>query len=98
MNAETELLKRTVEKLRADLMATNSALMAVMTSMPVEQQREALKGFAQLSAMKAQLVEKSQSPAERAMLQLVQAAEERLYQAMQGAHTMRVRKLDSGND
>ena len=48
--------------------------------------------------MKAQLVEKSQSPAERAMLQLVQAAEERLYQAMQGAHTMRVRKLDSGND
>ena len=93
MKEDMDLVKRTVEKLRADLMATNSVLMAIVTSMPAEQQRQALNAVAQMSAMKAQLVEKSQNPAERAMLQLVQASEERLYQAMQGAHKMRMQKL-----
>lgn len=86
-----------IRQLRADLMATNSALLAVLTSMPLEQQQQALKAFAELSVMKEQTVEKLPTPEARASLRQVLASEERLYSAMQGAHKMRKAKLQPGD-
>jgi hypothetical protein len=78
-------------------MATNSALLAVMTSMPTVQQQQALKAFAQLTVMKEQTFEQLPSQEAKAALREVVASEERLYQAMQGAHAMRMRKLQQAN-
>lgn len=44
-------VKASIERLRADLMATNAALTAVLTSMPAEAQQQALKALAQMSVM-----------------------------------------------
>ncbi|WP_447775664.1 hypothetical protein [Variovorax boronicumulans] len=79
-------------------MATNSALLAVMTSMPIEQQQQALKAFAELTVMKEQTVEQLPNQEAKAALREVLASEERVYQAMQGAHKMRTRKLQQKGD
>jgi hypothetical protein len=93
MNKEIENIKRTVEKLRADLMATNIALQCVMTSMPPDAQRQSLKAIAQLDVMQEQFVEQTQTPEVQELMQLVRQSVERLYQSLQGAHKMRMRKL-----
>lgn len=85
-------VKASIERLRADLMATNAALTAVLTSMPAEAQQQALKALAQMSVMQEQFAEQQQDPAQAAAMQQVLQATERLYQALQGAAKMRARK------
>ena len=82
------------QKMRADLMATNMALQCVMTAMPPEQQRQALVALAELSVMQEQFAAKLPTPQERAAARPVLEAVERVYQGLQGAHKMRMPKLD----
>jgi len=93
MGQELERLKSTVEKLRADLMATNMALQCVMTAMPPEAQQQALKGLAQLSVAQEQFAEQSADPDRQAAMQQVAQAVERQYQGLQGAYKSRMSKL-----
>ena len=90
---EIDLIKTTIEKLRADLMATNMALQCVMTAMPPDAQQQALKALAQLSVMQEQSVAKTQAPEAQAAMRLVTQAVDRVYQGLQGAHKLRMNKL-----
>jgi RecA/RadA recombinase len=81
-------LEQTITSLRADLMATNAAVLAVLRSMTPEQRERALEVFAQISAQRQVVVESIATPVQRQMLQEVQDAEERLHQAMVGAHKL----------
>lgn len=75
-------------RLRADLMATNTALLALMQTLPAPQRQAWLDQMAALSAQKADGVGSAPIPAMQAAMQQVQAAEQRLWQALQGAHRM----------
>lgn len=88
-------VEASIERLRADLMATNAALTAVLTSMPAESQQQALTALAQLSVMQEQFAEQQQDPAQAAAMRQVLKATERLYQGLQGAVKMRARKPDA---
>lgn len=92
--SDVDLIKTTIERLRADLIATNSALIALLTSLPAETQRQALKALAELSVVREQHAEQSPDPEAQEAMELVHQATERLYQALQGAHKMRMRKTD----
>lgn len=96
MKQDIEKLKTAVTKLRADLMASNLALQAILTAMPLDDQKQALKALAQLSVMQEQFAEKTQTPAAQEQMKTVVQATDRLYQALQGAHKMRAATLNKG--
>lgn len=98
MTVTLESLQASGERLRADLMATNMALQCVLTSMPPEAQRQALKALAQLSVMQEQFAAQQATPAAQASMQPVREAVERIYQGLQGAHKMRMSKLGEQPD
>lgn len=85
-------IQASIERLRADLMATNAALTAVLTSMPAEAQQQALTALAQMSVMQEQFAEQQQDPIQAEAMQQVLKATERLYQALQNAAKLRARK------
>lgn len=91
---QKELLRLSAgyRRLRADLSATNTAVLAVMTSLPPEQQQQLLKAFAEMSALKQQIAEQQSDPAVPEALQQIQEAEARVFQAMQGAQKMAAAK------
>lgn len=72
-------------QLRADLAATNVALIAIATALTPEQRQHVLSTIARASAEKQQLCDRIPIAAMREATQQLQAAEERLYQAIQGA-------------
>lgn len=91
--SDQRLIVQTIERLRADLIATNAALIAVLTSMPPDQQRQALTALAEISVRQEQACERAATPDAEQALQQVHAATGRLYEALQGAVQMRLRKL-----
>jgi len=96
MNEDIQRLAEKLDRLRCDLSATNSALTAVMCALPADQREQALKGLAQLSAMKADTYAQLPTPAAQAAAQQMTQAEDRLYQMLQGAHRMRLAKEQEG--
>lgn len=94
MNQDLDALRSSAQKLRADLMATNMALQCVLTCLSADQQRQALIALAELSVLQEQFADARPTQAERDTAQLVRAAVERQYQGLQGAHKMRMAKLD----
>lgn len=94
MNKDLEELRGSVQRLRADLMATNMALQCVLTCMTPDQQRQALTALAELSVLQEQFVAARPTPAEREAARPILQAVERQYQALQGAHKMRMAKVD----
>ena len=80
-------LAQKVDKLRADLSATNQALAATMTVLTSEQLAGVLTALANASAQKQAFYERLPISQEgiQAATQLMQAAEDRMYQLLQGA-------------
>lgn len=97
MNMEEKLnaLADKLDRLRCDLSATNSALAAVMTALPAEAREQALKSLAELSVMKSETVDQLPTPAAQAAARQLLAAENRVYQLLQGTHRMRQAKEQS---
>ena len=96
--SELKAIIAAMEKLRADLIATNMAMQCVMTSMPPEAQQQTLKALAQLSVMQEQSAASQQNPETQAAMQLVQQAVQRQYQGLQGAHKLRMSKLQKDSE
>ncbi len=80
-------LSEKIDRLRADLSATNLALSATMTVLTQEQHQEVLRAIAQASVKKQAFVE--QIPISEAKLreagQQLRQAEDRIYKLLQGA-------------
>jgi len=83
---EMEAIRQATLKLRADLAATNLALMSLLTAMPPDQRQAALDAMAASSAEKQQFAEQLPTQAARDTVKPLQEAEARLFQALQGAH------------
>lgn len=75
-----------LDRLRADLAATNLAQAALMQTLPAAHREAWLKALAGLSALKADGGAPPPTPAMRTALRLAQEAEDRVYQGLQGAH------------
>jgi|GEM_PF-1787686 len=84
-----------IRNLRADLVATNSALVALMTVLTPEQRAQTLKSFAELSVLKEATIERLPTEDAKETVRQVLVAEKRLYQALQSGHKLRSMK-DSG--
>lgn len=78
-------LAEKLDRLRADLAATNQALAAATTVLTPAQHRAMLEAMAAASAQKQQLYERAPTPAAKAAIRLFQEAEARLYQHLQAA-------------
>lgn len=85
MNEEIKTLSEKIDRLRLDVMATNQALCAMAAAMPPEQLQDVLTKMAKASAQKQATFEQIPVPAMRAVLKQQLEAEERVYQALQGA-------------
>ena len=92
MNEELQRIADKLDRLRADLSATNSALAAVMTVLPADLREAALTHLASLSALKSSTFEQIPTPEARAGARLFLEAEDRVYQLLQGAHRMQAAK------
>lgn len=80
MKEDIDTLKTAVERLRADLIATNLTLNCVFAAMPKSQQDLAMMKLAQLAVKQEDFAERSQNAAAIAP---IQAALERSYQGLQ---------------
>ena len=98
MKEDIALIKTTVERLRADLMANTMALQCVMTAMPPDAQRQTLKALAQLSVAREQSAARSTDPLVHTATEQVMQAVDRLYQGLQGAHKARMSQLTKSGD
>jgi hypothetical protein len=85
MNEDMKLITETLDRLRSDLSATNLALSAMAAAMPPEQLKDVLTKMAKASALKEATYEQTPVPAMKAVLKQHLEAEDRLYQALQGA-------------
>lgn len=85
MSLTMDELAQKFDALRADLAATNLALLSISNVLTPEQRQAVLATMAKSSAEKQALCERIPIAKMRAAVQLQQAAEERLYQALQGA-------------
>ena len=87
MTTNIKELAEKLDRLRADLAATNQALAATMTVLTPEQRQGMLTALAHASAQKQSFYEKLPISEEgmRAATRLMQAAEERLYKMLQAA-------------
>lgn len=96
MQDDIQRLADKLDRLRCDLSATNSALMALMSALPAAQREAMLQGLAQLSVLKGETVEQLPTPAAQTAARQMLEAEDRLYQALQGAHRLRQSKEQQG--
>ena len=87
MNEDIEELKAYATRLRADLMATNLVMSAIVGTLPPEQHLGVLRAIAQLSVMQEQTA--GLSPAQAAAMQPVQASVQRLHDHLQGLYKLR---------
>ncbi|MDA8522328.1 hypothetical protein [Acidovorax sp. NCPPB 4044] len=86
---DIEEIKRYCERLRADLSATNAALFSVFGSIPEVYRDRVLKQFAKQSVEREEFFARRQDPLEEQALELMQAAERRIYEALQGTDAAR---------
>lgn len=80
---EYEAITLRLNEMHAALAATTLALCAATSLLTKAQQKELLARFARDSAEKQAFVEQSQQPGSEAVLQLLQAAEQRMYLTLQ---------------
>lgn len=87
MTISIKELAEKLDRLRADLAATNQALAATMTVLTLEQRQSLLTALANASAQKQAFYEKLPISEEgiRVATQLMQEAEERVYRLLQSA-------------
>lgn len=87
MNITIQELAEKLDRLRADLSATNLALAATTTVLTKEQRQDLLRSFAQASAQKQSFFDQlpMQEAEARAAGRLFQQAEDRVYQLLQAA-------------
>ena len=87
MTISIKELAEKLDRLRADLAATNQALAATMTVLAPKQQQDVLTALANASAQKQAFYEKLPISEEgiRVATQLMQEAEERVYRLLQSA-------------
>lgn len=85
MNEDIKTLSEKLDRLRCDLSASNQALCAMAAAMPPEQLQDVLTKMAMASARKQATFEQIPVPAMKAALQQLLEAEDRVYQALQGA-------------
>lgn len=85
MKQDIEDLKAKLDRLRADLAATNLALAAIASALTPEQHQHVLTTMAKASAEKQAAFEQIPTPAMQAGTALFQEAEQRAYQLLQGA-------------
>lgn len=91
MKEDIAALKASDQRLRADLMATNLALAAIASVLTTEQQRQMLKALAELGVMQEQSFERL---GQESLLSMQQAANQRMYSALEG--TMKMRQAKAG--
>ena len=87
MGNDISELKTYASKIRADLMASNLVMSAIVGTMPPEQHQAVLRAIAQLSVMQEQTAEKAQMPPEA--LQPVLESINRLHDHLQGLYKLR---------
>lgn len=80
---EYEAVMLRLNEMQAALAASTLALCAATSLLTKAQQKELLARFARDSAEKQAFVEQSQPPESEAVLQLLQAAEQRMYLTLQ---------------
>ncbi|RZI82604.1 MAG: hypothetical protein EOP38_15435 [Rubrivivax sp.] len=89
MTPENEAhMQLTINKLRADLIATNNAVHALLGALDATQRVEALKLFAQLHELQEQTVAQAPRPASPQATKRMREAHERMYTSLQSVHTM----------
>lgn len=76
---ETEFIRQALQKLRADLMATNKALAAVASTLTDEQRDQALRRFALTSLLHEETAAGAAKQVAPETLQAMREAEERAY-------------------
>lgn len=92
MSNETNAINEKIDRLRADLAATNQALVAMASVLTEEQHARVLQLLAKLSGAKQRSFEKISIPAVQASIPLHQEAESQIYSAIQAT-----RKLGQGS-
>jgi len=85
MKPDFASIKRDYEKLRYDLLASNMAHLALLSTLPAAQQDQALQAYVKLTVQQEETVEKAQMPE---LLAHMQAAHQRLYSGLRGVVKM----------
>lgn len=85
MKPDMQRLTEKLDRQRADLAATNLALVAITAALTPNQRQHALNTMAKASAEKQATFEQIPTPAMQAATQLFQEAEQRVYALLQGA-------------
>jgi hypothetical protein len=85
MNEDIRLLNEKLDRLRHDLSATTSALVAMAANMPPEQLQRVLTTMARESSEKQTLYEQAATPKAQQAGRQAQEAEERMYLKLQKA-------------
>ena len=91
MNTEKDVadIKVFCERLRADLSATNSALLALFASVPGVYRERMLEQLARRSVQRSEYAEKLQDPAVERALEQMEAADQRVYKELQRVNAER---------
>jgi len=93
MNEELQELREHIKRLRADLSATNTLLLAIYEAIPVVYQEKVLPVLAAKMAEREQLAGKAVPPEAQAAMERVETAVERLWDEAQAAHRRSVAAL-----
>lgn len=93
MNEELQELREHIKRLRADLSATNTLLLAIYEAIPVAYQEKVLPVLAAKMAEREQLAGKVVPPEATAAMERVETAVERLWDEAQAAHRRSVAAL-----
>lgn len=94
MTDDIASLMEKLDRLRADLAATNLALAAIASALSPEQLQHAMTTMAKASAEKQATFERIPTPAMRGATKLFQEAEQRVFAMLRGAATRYGRPLD----
>lgn len=84
---DTEFIRIALQKLRADLSATNKALLAIAAELPSEQRTAVAQRFAQLSVLNEQTALQIPKQVAPETLQAMREAEEQMYKMLVWAQT-----------
>lgn len=92
MNKDIQRLTEKLDRQRADLAATNLALLAIASALTPEQREHALTTMAKASAEKQATFEQIPTPAMREATKLFQEAEQRMHTLLQASSSTRYAK------
>ena len=82
---EMDVMRRAIQRLRADLIATNKALTALASTLPQAQLEQAIARLAQLSVLNEETVDALPMQPAPETLQLLREAEERVHTLLASA-------------